>query len=205
MARIRKSAEERRAQIIEVTLDLLSQVGVERLSTALVAERVGVTQAALFRYFPTKNELWEAVLSEIERRAREVWDRAQETGSTPSDRIRRILEAQLQLIAETPAIPVLIFSTGKFAAEDAIRPIHMRIMAEIRGRLLEETEAARRCGELPNAPAAADCVFLLMPLLQGTVLRWALSGRGFDLVEEGNRLVRLQLHLLGWRDHGEDT
>lgn len=41
-------------QILAVTAQLLGEVGVERLSTNLVCERVGITPPALYHYFPNK-------------------------------------------------------------------------------------------------------------------------------------------------------
>lgn len=51
-------------QIIQATGELLPQIGIERLSTNLIAERAGLTPPALYRYFPNKY----AILSEMGRR-----------------------------------------------------------------------------------------------------------------------------------------
>ena len=51
-------------QIIQATGELLPEVGIERLSTNLIAERAGLTPPALYRYFPNKY----AILSEMGRR-----------------------------------------------------------------------------------------------------------------------------------------
>jgi len=43
--------------ILQVTAELLAEVGVERLSTNLVCKRAGLTPPALYRYFPNKYAL----------------------------------------------------------------------------------------------------------------------------------------------------
>ncbi|WP_193746691.1 TetR/AcrR family transcriptional regulator [Blastomonas sp. AAP53] len=50
--------------IIETTGELLAEIGFERLSTNMIAERAGLTPPALYRYFPNKY----AVLREMGRR-----------------------------------------------------------------------------------------------------------------------------------------
>lgn len=55
-------------QIIEATGELLAEVGFERLSTNMIAERAGLTPPALYRYFPNKY----AVLREMGRRLLEA-------------------------------------------------------------------------------------------------------------------------------------
>lgn len=56
--------------ILSVTGELLSEVGVERLSTNMICERAGITPPALYRYFPNKY----AILREIGRRLMEAED-----------------------------------------------------------------------------------------------------------------------------------
>ena len=56
----RKPAEDRKTDIVEALLRLADQIGPDRLTTNDIAREVGVTQAAIFRHFPTKAELWSA-------------------------------------------------------------------------------------------------------------------------------------------------
>jgi len=54
---VRKSAELRKAEIVATVLDLADRIGPDRVTTGAVASQIGVTQAALFRHFPTKAAL----------------------------------------------------------------------------------------------------------------------------------------------------
>ncbi|MFX0540998.1 TetR/AcrR family transcriptional regulator [Roseovarius sp. S4756] len=197
MSATRKSAAERRREIVEATLRLLAEVGEGRLSTQAIADQVGITQAGLFRHFPTKNDLWIAVLTEIERRARRSWIRASRECDPAVLRLRKILLSQLRLIENYPAIPILLFSQGRLAAEDAVHPIHMRIMTALRLRILEELTMAVEASEQRAQIDTLDLESLLMGTLQDCVLRWSLMGRKYDLIAEGDRLIRLQLRLFG--------
>ena len=51
---IQKRAQERRQQILEVTAQLLEEVGQDDLTTILVAKRAGVSVGTLYHYFPNK-------------------------------------------------------------------------------------------------------------------------------------------------------
>lgn len=63
--RIRRTAEERKSEIVETTLRLADKVGPDSLTTDHIAQAVGLTQAAIFRHFPSKRDLWEAVATRI--------------------------------------------------------------------------------------------------------------------------------------------
>jgi hypothetical protein len=56
---------------------------------------------------------------------------------------------------------------------------------------------ARESGALRADLDADDAAFLVIGLVQGLAVRWSLSGRSFDLAQEGRRLLDLQLAGLG--------
>ena len=51
---VQKRAQERRQQILELTAQLLEEVGQDDLTTILVAKRAGVSVGTLYHYFPNK-------------------------------------------------------------------------------------------------------------------------------------------------------
>jgi TetR/AcrR family transcriptional regulator len=61
-ASARLSAPHRRAQLIEAALNLFSEKGFDGATTKEIAAAAGVTEAVIFRHFPTKQALYQAVL-----------------------------------------------------------------------------------------------------------------------------------------------
>ena len=55
-------AERRRASAVEAVVALAARQNPGDITTAAIAGRVGVTQAALFKHFPTKESILEAVM-----------------------------------------------------------------------------------------------------------------------------------------------
>ena len=58
----RLPASDRRRQLLETALDLFSRKGFEGATTKEIAAAAGVTEAIIFRHFPTKQALYTAVL-----------------------------------------------------------------------------------------------------------------------------------------------
>lgn len=58
----RLHAVERRRQLLETALNCFSQRGFQGTTTKEIAAAAGVTEAIVFRHFPTKQALYEAVL-----------------------------------------------------------------------------------------------------------------------------------------------
>ena len=63
----KRTVKERRQQVLTVLTHMLhSERGMERMTTARLAQAVGVSEAALYRYFPSKTKMFEALLDNIE-------------------------------------------------------------------------------------------------------------------------------------------
>src|SRR5690606_10334483 len=107
---MRKPAELRKAEIVVAVLDLADRIGPDRVTTGAVASAVGVTQAALFRHFPTKAALWQAVAEHAAEHLTSAWDEAIRLGDGPLIRLRALIAAQFGQISATPALPMLLFS-----------------------------------------------------------------------------------------------
>ncbi len=96
----RMAAEDRRKHIVQVARHLFSQKGFDGTTTKEIAQRVGVSEAIIFRHFATKQDLYAAILDEQISSAEEIsfWERIHELAAANRDRelfealSRRMLE-----------------------------------------------------------------------------------------------------------------
>ncbi|MEQ8354300.1 MAG: TetR/AcrR family transcriptional regulator [Kiloniellaceae bacterium] len=189
----RKSAETRKSEIINAALRLADKLGPERLTTEAIADAVGLTQPGIFRHFPTKQDLWEAVAARVGTMMEARWAKAQGGDASATDRIRALIGAQLRLIQSTPAIPAILFSRELHTKNEGLRSAFFGLMSRFHRLLAELVAQAREAGELRGDLDPDDAAYLIIGLVQGLAVRWSISNRNFDLTEEGNRLLELQL------------
>ena len=57
---------ERRTQILQALAAMLERPGAERITTAALAAELGVSEAALYRHFASKAQMFEALIDFIE-------------------------------------------------------------------------------------------------------------------------------------------
>lgn len=193
----RKPADQRKSEIVETTLRLADKVGPDRLATSQVAQAIGLTQAAIFRHFPTKQDLWEAVAARIGEKFQQRWNAAQSKVDDPVSQLRKLIAAQLKLIQSVPAIPAILFSRELHVENKALRIIFAEFMKTFHTRVKTLVAAGQQTKLLNPEIEATDAALLIIGLVQGTVLRWSVSGRSFSLAEEGSRLLDIQLGCLG--------
>lgn len=184
---MRKSAELRRAEIVEAVLRLSIEVGPDRLTVQAVADAVGITQPAVFRHFPTREVLWTGVAEVVAVRMRAAW--AGVVAADPRQRIRGLIAAQAGLVAAEPSILAIVFSHELRVGNQALAGVFRGLMGELARRL--EACFAELGGRARVAPA--DGALLVLGLVQSSALRWSLVGRSFDLLAETTRLLDVQL------------
>lgn len=192
----RKPAEDRKAEIVAALLSLAERIGPDRVTTGAVAQAVGVTQAALFRHFPTKAVLWQAAVESLGRRMDDAWARALVGHDRPLERLRALTAAQFRQIAATPALPMLLFSLELRVDNPELRSALRSRLTSFLGLLADEVAAAQKDGSVSGRVSGADAAALLASTVQGVAIRWALGARDLDLMAEGMRLVDVQLGLM---------
>ena len=192
----RRSAEDRKSQIIAQVLRLASEIGPDRMSTTDVARAVGISQPAVFRHFPTKGDLWVAVAEDVSATLREHWATAEARAQTSLERLLGLIGAQLAAITERPALPSILFSRELTVDNPPLREVFDRLLASFQSRLAAAVGEMQSEGMLRPDIDARDAAVLLASIVQGVAIRWALGNRGFDLVSEGKRLVEVQLTLM---------
>jgi AcrR family transcriptional regulator len=194
---MRKTADLRKSEIIACALVLADRLGPDRVTTGAVAQAVGVTQAAIFRHFPTKAALWLAIAEQISGRLAAAWDAALAQADTPLGRVFALVASQLSQIEATPAMPMLLFSRELNVENADLRAVFRGRLQVFHGHLLGQIREGQAAGMIRADLAPGDGAVLLTSLVQGLAIRWALGARDFPLAEEGRRLLAAQLALFG--------
>ncbi len=193
---MRKSAELRKAEIVAAVLDLADRIGPDRVTTGAAASAVGVSQAALFRHFPTKAAMWLAVADHVAGELAMEWQRALAKTDDPVDRLKALMAAQLGQIAATPTLPMLLFSRELNVGNEELRAAFRGLLMKFQALIVAELARGQDAGCLRREVAPEDAAVLLTSLVQGMAIRWSLGARNFSLIGEGKRLLEVQLRLL---------
>jgi AcrR family transcriptional regulator len=204
----RKPAGDRKSEIVAAVLGLADRLGPDRLTMQAVADAVGLTQPGVFRHFPSRQALWQAVGEAIAQSMEAAWsaalaDPAADPGAVPradprapEQRLEALIRVQLRHIEATPAIPAILHSRELQAQNAPLRASFRALMTRFQGLLHAELAAARASGRFrPDLPPE-DGALLLMSLVQGLAIRWSLGNRGFPLEAEGARLIGAQVRLM---------
>ena len=105
----RKTAEERREEILDAAMIEFAERGIHGTSTDEIAQRAGVSQPYLFRLFGTKKELYKAAVSRCLRETLEVFQRAAE-GKRGEEALKAMGESYRELLADRTRLKAQLHS-----------------------------------------------------------------------------------------------
>ncbi len=153
MASERLPTAERRPQIAEAALRIISTMGVRRLTSAALAQEVGIADGTIFRHFKNKQEIVDAAIDLFETAIEGAFPPDE---GAPLERLGAFVVMRLTLVCERPELLRLAFNDrlAEAAGEDgAARVGRMveRSLNFVRSCLAEAQEREEITRETPLA------------------------------------------------------
>ena len=177
-ARKRAKPGERREQILQALAAMLEQPGAERITTAALAARLQVSEAALYRHFASKAQMFEALIDFIESSVFGLVNQIAAREPAGAAQAARITAMVLQFGERNPGM-------ARVLVGDALVGEHERLQARM-NQLFDKLEAALRQslrdgaaqddGTLTPDADAKLSASLLVAFIAGRLQRFARSG-----------------------------
>lgn len=173
--------EDRRAEILNEAIWLVSEQGFGGLTVNLLARRCGLTTAGLLHHFGSKDELVIALLKERDRRDREALRKTMDftPGRDPSR--EEVLKALGAIIARNVGQPHLVKLNVMARAEALVRDHPARDFFDKREAEVRTLFTRMVSAYVVDPDAAA---LQLMCMMQGLEFQWLLENGRFDLAAE---------------------
>ena len=176
-ARKRLRPGERRVQILQTLALMLEQPGAERVTTAALAARLEVSEAALYRHFASKAQMFDGLIEFIESSIFTLADQIVEREADGVQQARRICAAVLQFGAANPGMTrVMVGDALVFEHErlgERMNQFFDRVESQLRQCLRPAAEVAGSSASHADAAAAASA---LVSFVAGRLQRYARSG-----------------------------
>lgn len=102
--RVRSTAVARREVLVEVARRHFAERGLYGTPTLPIAEEAGISQAYLFRLFPTKQELFAATVEACIARTREAFERGAATRRPDETLLEAIGRGYVELLGSDPTV-----------------------------------------------------------------------------------------------------
>jgi TetR/AcrR family transcriptional regulator len=104
VTRKRPKPGERRVQILQALAEMLESSGTERITTSALATRLDVSEAALYRHFASKAQMFEALIEFIEQSVFSLINQINDREPNPQAQVAKILAMVLQFGEKNPGM-----------------------------------------------------------------------------------------------------
>jgi len=170
------SADERRAATVDAVVELAGEQNPSEITTTAIAKHMGVTQGALFKHFPTKDAILQAVMEFVAERLLSRVDKAVRGAPTPIAAIEAIFMAHIEFVVENPGVPRMMFGELQHAKLTAPKRMAQTLIRRYGERLYGLIEEGKATGELSASLDTSAAATLFIGTIQGLVMQSMLAG-----------------------------
>lgn len=169
-------ADERRMVTVEAVIHLAAEQNPSEITTLAIAQRMGLTQGALFRHFPTKEAVFEAVMEWVAKRLLGRMAKLASHHASPLAALEAMFKAHIDFICEHPGVPRILFGELQRATETPAKRAAQIMIRQYGERLAALIERGKSLGEVAPEIDTATAATLFIGTIQGLVMQSLLKG-----------------------------
>jgi len=169
-------AEERRNVTVEAVIDLAASTNPGDITTAAIAKHMKLTQGALFRHFPNKEAIWQAVMKWVSERLMSRIEKAAEGVESPLEAMEAMFLAHIAFVSEHPGAPRMLFGELQGAKSTPAKRLVHALLKQYAERLDVLFETAKSRGELPPELDNQAAATLFIGTIQGLIMQSLIVG-----------------------------
>ncbi|MDE2416492.1 MAG: TetR family transcriptional regulator [Burkholderiales bacterium] len=178
------ATEVRQAGLVDAALAMAAERSPADITTAELAQAVGITQGAVFRHFSSKESIWLAVIDWttsilMARLQAAATTKTTETKarSDPLSALQSVFMAHVDFVIEYPGVPRIIFQELQHAQDSALKASVRTLMQSYRLLLTGLLQDAKKQKLLAEDTDISSAAVLFMGSVQGLVMQSMLSGQ----------------------------
>lgn len=172
-ARKRPRPGERRVQILQTLATMLESPGSERVTTAALAARIGVSEAALYRHFASKAQMFEGLLDFIEQAIFSLAQQLQDREPDGRARSRKLVGLLLQFGEKNPGMARVMVGDALVHENERLQQRMALFFDKVESTLKQNLRDERNTTPTVDAQAQAS---VLTAFCVGRLQRFARSG-----------------------------
>ncbi len=187
---------ERRLQILQVLAEMLQHPKGERVTTAALAAKIQVSEAALYRHFASKAQMFEGLIGFIEQTVFGLINQITQKEESGLAQVRGILQMLLAFAEKNPGMTRVLLGDALLQEDDRLQERISQVLDRVEASLKQSLRIAQTQGEI-SAKLGQEEISIRAALLMSYVLgRWHRFARsGFKKLPTGGLEVSLRILL----------
>jgi TetR/AcrR family transcriptional regulator len=167
---------ERRIQILQTLASMLEEPSGDRVTTAALASRLQVSEAALYRHFASKAQMFEGLIEFIESTIFGLINQINAANEDGLRQLRDIIVMLLGFAERNPGMTRVLIGDALVTEADRLQSRINQLTDRIEASLRQSFRMAAAQGALPAQTDGSARAAVVMAFVLGRWLRFAKSG-----------------------------
>lgn len=180
---------ERQQQIINVSLELIAESGIQSLTIKNLAKKIGFAESAIYRHYDNKIQILLAILDFFRQNTSMFFINQLNSNANALQKIETLFQNHFAKFAASPSLVAVIFSEEIFRNEKELSEKVKEIVNSNTANLKTIIENGQSSGEIRADIEAAHMAVIILGSLRMFVKQWHMSGNKFNLVEKGSAFI----------------
>mgnify|MGYP005862886093 CR=1 FL=1 len=182
----RKPTNTRQRQIVEAALEIIAESGQDQLTMRRIAEKVGVSDAAIYKHFGSKKQIVLTMLKSIQTDLTTFLREHPPKSDEPIEQLREIVMLFFTFLRKHQGAPHVLFSGAMFHQDPEYTENILRILEQALDLFRSKFRAARDQGQIRMDLDSHVAALTVLGYIQSQTTLWRLRtispalGNGFD-------------------------
>ena len=184
----------RQLEIIEAAGKILTEKGINGLTTKKVAQEMNFSESALYRHFSNKEEIIVCMLNylalNMDQHSIELENK------NPIEQLKNFFQNQFRFFESQPYFVIAVFSEGLLEESEKINHAIKSLMNKRMQLLKPIIQIGQEKRAITNDLDSDELIHILMGSVRLFMLKWRMSKFEFDIQTEGNKMLTSILKLI---------
>lgn len=180
---------ERQQEIINVSLELIADRGIQSLTIKNLAKKIGFAESAIYRHYENKIQILLALLDFFKQTTEHLFSNQLFSNDNALVRIENLFQNYFKKFSASPSLVSVIFSEEIFRNEVELTEKVKDIMSKNIASLQKIIETGQQNREIRADINASHLSVMIMGSLRMFVKQWHMADYKFNLVEKGSEFI----------------
>ncbi len=180
----------RQNQIIEETIKLIHTKGIQGLTIKNISTNVGVTEAAIYRHFKSKDEILSTILDDFRIKLDTESKSILESDSASLIKLKTMLNQLMKMFCANPYIVSVIFSDEIFKNKKVLSDKIIHLIRQNNECFRIITAEGQETKEIRTDIEAEELAIIIMGSFRMIVKNWQLNKQKYSLETRGNKFFK---------------
>jgi len=190
----RKRSAARKEEVLDIALRIIDEKGIHALTLREISDRIGISEAALFRHFRDKGEIMSSLADRVFTHF--ILEEEALSGTGLNERLISLMERQFSAFQGMPEATAVLFQEEIFREYPQVKEGFDARRRERAIKIASLVADVKRKGEVAQDVNEDTFALIYMGAMRMAVLEWRSSRFSYDLAARAGPICRELLKIL---------